>query len=447
MTRSFTIIIFLLLLPLLIFAVEDDIQVTQIVTGCNNDGTCAGLETAANCPNDCEEETLPVGGGGPMTDKTIPGIYNLVIFTTTDSATVSWKTTEPARSEFYWGLTEEYEMGTVSEIDFLEEHKVSLFGLNPDTLYHFQIFLRDKARNEYLSYDQQFRTLVEADVVPPSNVSNFKITRIEDEEAAGLTWKNPEDTDFAEVRIVRSAKFFPADIYDGTTVYEGPGESAEDYDIETGITYYYSAFSYDLSGNYSSGAVALFIIHKPGVPIVILPVIPPVVPPEDVPLEIEKIELDYFDFFQGGKRALRVGDRIYLNGNEPFEIRLGYDKVPEILKTILVTLLEPEKEEEERGSFSFLLKMDGEGDAYQAKLGALKTPGLYEVSIAVLDYKNQALKKIKTFLFVEGEFGPVDGGETVKCFCGWWCWILLLIILLILLFTIYKVIRGKKENN
>ena len=448
--KILAILLFVFLSFNLALAVEDGVQVTQTVTGCNNDGVCAGLETFANCPADCEEEeTPPSGGGGPIGDKTLPGIYDLVVITTDNSASISWKTTEPARSTIYWGLTEEYEMGTISEVGFLEEHKAILTGLSPDTVYHFQFFLRDEARNEYRSFDQQFRTLVESDDTPPSNVSNFTATRIGEEEAAGLSWKNPTEADFAGVRIVRSTKFFPVDIYDGTTIYEGPGESAKDYDIETGITYYYTAFAYDTAGNYSSGAVALFLIREPGVPIVVPPVIPPVVPPEKVPLEIEKIKLDFFDFFQGGKKVPFVGEKIYLDGSKPLNIKLDYEKAPEILKTILVTLVEPSDEEK---TFSFLLKVNKDGSAYEAKLGAFEVPGLYEVSIAILDYENQALKKIKTFFFVEGEIGPADGGgeegEESRYFHGWWgLWPMLLLILIIIISVWYLIRKRRKQEQ
>lgn len=434
MNRSFTITISLLLSILIfplqgVLAVGDSIQINQTVTG--------HPPSAPEIP-----PVVSPGGGGPLIDRTLPGIYDLVIHVADTSVTVLWKTTEPAQSIFYWGLTEEYKIGSASEIDFLEEHKVTFSDLVVDTVYHFKIFLRDKAGNEYYSYDQQFRTLTVPDIVSPANVSNFTIVRIEEEEATELTWENPVELDLAGVRVVRSTKFFPTDIYDGTTIYEGLREFAEDTDIEEGVTYYYTAFAYDFSGNYSSGAVAIFLIYRPGVPPIIPPMIPPIVPPEMVPPEIEKIDLNYFDFFQKGEKLAFVGDKIYLDADEPIEISLDYEKTPEILKTILVTLFEPESEK----SLSFLLKINKDKTAYQAKLGALKKPGLYEVSIAVLDYKNQALKKIKTSFFVEGQLAAVGVTEkTPFKFSPIWRWILLLLI--ILLVVLYVIDRRKKSKN
>ncbi len=67
-----------------------------------------------------------------------------------------------------------------------------------------------------------------------------------------LSWTNPNDANFAGVKILRSKNFFPANPNDGALVYSGKGIVAIDASLTPDTDYFYSAFSYDLNGNFSN---------------------------------------------------------------------------------------------------------------------------------------------------------------------------------------------------
>ncbi|WKZ28704.1 MAG: fibronectin type III domain-containing protein [Patescibacteria group bacterium] len=184
-------------------------------------------------------------------DTVPPTISN--IFTdaiTQTSARVNWATDELADSRVRYGLTDSYG-AVVSSGSLVANHQITLNGLAAGTLYHFSVSSADAMFNGATSTDQTFTTL--ADSTPPSNVSSLNVTPGNAQNA--LSWTNPGDADFAGVRIQRSTTAHPASPTAGTNVYDGIGTSMTDTGLVNGTTYYYTAFAYDNSGNFSSGAI------------------------------------------------------------------------------------------------------------------------------------------------------------------------------------------------
>ncbi len=189
----------------------------------------------------------------PAVDIFPPIISNIqVINITENSAEITWRTDEPANSIVKYGLTSNYELGTITLSDLVTAHSISLFGLTQNTLYHFKVFSTDAAGNEAASDDETFRTL--PDLAPPANVSNFRATAGDGQVA--LSWTNPPDPDFAGVKIFRRTDRFPASPNDGDLIYDGTGTETLDLGLTNGTTYYYAAFAYDFAGNFASGALA-----------------------------------------------------------------------------------------------------------------------------------------------------------------------------------------------
>ncbi|HTL70687.1 MAG TPA: fibronectin type III domain-containing protein [Candidatus Eisenbacteria bacterium] len=184
-------------------------------------------------------------------DTVPPAISSIFVDAITEnSARVNWSTDELADSTVRYGLTDAYG-STVHEGALVANHQITLTGLAAGTLYHFSVSSTDAAGNGATSTDQTFTTL--PDTTPPSNVSGFTVTPGDQQNA--LSWTNPNDPDFAGVRIQRSTSGYPGSPTSGTTIYDSNGTSVIDVGLTNGVTYYYTAFAYDGSGNFASGAL------------------------------------------------------------------------------------------------------------------------------------------------------------------------------------------------
>jgi len=91
--------------------------------------------------------------------------------------------------------------------------------------------------------------MVIADSVPPASVSDMQATS--GDRSVTLTWVNPV-TDFYQVKIVRKTDSYPTNFSDGTLIYDGPLATKVNTGLTNGTTYYYAAFAYDNSRNYSA---------------------------------------------------------------------------------------------------------------------------------------------------------------------------------------------------
>ena len=110
--------------------------------------------------------------------------------------------------------------------------------------------------NTHLAFSRVNSITVEATVAEtqsPPNVANFTIVPHKD--ILMLSWDNPGG-DFSFVRVLRKTTGFPVNPTDGEIVVNGNGDSYFDGPLDPGVTYYYTAFSYDVNGNRSDGVSA-----------------------------------------------------------------------------------------------------------------------------------------------------------------------------------------------
>jgi hypothetical protein len=221
-----------------------------------------------------------------------------------------------------------------------------------------------------------------------------------------LTWKNPTDLDFKQVRIVRNYLFYPADQSDGFIVYQGDGTLFIDRDaLGDSTTKFYSVFTYDEKGNISSGAI--IAIRADGVVI-----LNPLMTQEggtatdtsagfDDSASTERdthegtgLTFDHIEFLQNN-------DHIYgkkIDIEIPLTVRIAYGKLPEHLKTITVSFTHPNDTE---ASFSFLLRINKDKTYYEATIAPLRIVGLYPVSVFVFDYTTKKLIALTGSLYAE----------------------------------------------
>ena len=329
------------------------------------------------------------GGGGGGSSTSNPLITNLQVFPGLNQALITWDTRKETISTVSWGQTQNYELGLSAEAFYLNNHQIVIPNLQAGTDYFFRIEITDGGgRKNFV--ESGFRTLgIAEDILNPIN---FRATPRE--KSIDLSWNNPSTPNFEEVRILRSTKFYPADPFDGEVVYEGRDEFVTDVDTVAGTRYYYTIFAKNKDGQYSSGVVVNAQIALPGEPppkqedvFESLPKAPSVHP------IIQKLSLFDFDFIQDGERKqLFDGDTVLIDGNKNLTVSLDYSKVPEILKSVVVTLSDPQ---DDTKTFSFLLRVNSEKSRYVATIGALGKTGTFGVGISIVDFKNQGLKKIK----------------------------------------------------
>ena len=413
--------------------------------GCDNDGICeAGRgETASNCQKDCG------GGVVAITDVTPPDIFNLLVVPAQQSARINWQTDELTFLTFRWGETQSIQEETISKIGYATDYSVLIDELAPDTVYYFEIQLRDKNHNKTITELQSFKTLGLPDDISPANVEDLKAS--EGEEEIELSWKNPPDPDFKEVRIVRNNQFYPQGPNDGEVVYQGSKDGFIDKDVFD-EDYYYTIFAYDGSGNYSSGAIIKAKPTKapqaPPRPPVILPTDPPA-----VPLEIEGLTLEDISFTQDGKVIEVKEGSILADTGKPMKISIKYDKLPEVLKTIVINLEKcdygkklnpnspssiPESQLSLNSSssirnshssvkdlqfkiqnsesskadscsiFSFLLKVDPQKIEYSATIISPYEAGIYPIAVSILDFQHQELKELTGKLLLRETIVPIQ---------------------------------------
>jgi len=193
-------------------------------------------------------------------DTTGPAFSLIATINVTDTgATVTWGTDEPASTQVEYGLTASYGSSTTVNATLLNSHSQALTGLQSTTLYHYRVKGADSAGNQSVSEDHVFTTGSLADTTPPANIQNFSAKEIGHQ--ITLNWINPPDLDFIGVRIRYRTDHYPTDNNDGVLLGDFTGQpnqamSTIQTSIEKKATYYYSASTYDNSGNYQHTAYA-----------------------------------------------------------------------------------------------------------------------------------------------------------------------------------------------
>jgi hypothetical protein len=400
-----------LLLPLRVYAVSSTTTISLEV------------ETTTSTP----PPSGGSGGGVVVIDTVPPSIYDLVIIPSQFSATINWRTNEPAISNVFWGETADYEMGIISKTDYATNQSTIIENLRSNYSYHIKIEATDQFGNKTISRDQVFKTLGLPDSTPPANVSDLKAT--EGDGLIEIVWNNPPDPDFSGVRIVKNDQFYPQDPYDGEIVYQGKEEKLADKEVFN-QDYYYTVFSYDSLGNYSSGAIIKAKPKKAPEP-PIKPIVPPIKPPI-IPPEIKELKLEDIIFMQDGRQIPIKNGNILADTGKPTKISIPYEKLPEVLKTIIINLEKCDegstkyevrsmkyeggsiKEEcKNKSVFSFLLRVNDKKTAYEATILSPYEAGVYPIAVSILNFQHQNLTKLSGKLLLREQIVPIQAGVGV----------------------------------
>ncbi len=224
--------------------------------------------------------------------------------------------------------------------------------------------------------------------------TNFSADYDEEDEVGLLSWRNPTGfANFDGVRILRKIGSIPASINDGVVVYDGSSEETIDNNVSLDTRYYYALFVRSTTGHYSAAVIASLTAEKEDDPF------------EDFPTAsssdplIRALKLGDFIFTQPGEKAQYFGANglVVVKGNKTVTVSLAYNKVPEVLKTIGITLHDPV---DPNKTFSFTLRLNSTKTAYTATVAPLGRTGTYRVGIYILNFSDQTIKKITGNLVV-----------------------------------------------
>ena len=253
------------------------------------------------------------------------------------------------------------------------------------------------------------------DITAPVNVSSLKAKP--KNKKIKLSWSNPKDDDFAGVKINRSQESYALNPNEGEVIYNGSGAFFVDANLENKINYFYTVFSYDQAGNYSSGAITFAIPQSsfdpkipeiPKVPEEVTPEIPPEIspeiPPEIIPLiplppqppivpispfvPEEKIKLSDFSLkikTDTGIIPLEISDQkpqeiggIKIIKDAPLAVSIPADKFKKEVKIITASIAD------NISSSSYLLKLNEKTKSFETVIPTPLKKGKYNLILTVI---------------------------------------------------------------
>ena len=114
-----------------------------------------------------------------ITDETPPVLTNVQATPTASAISVTADTDEPSKLTVLYGLTNQYELGSVTTASLETAHQLLLGSLDPDTDYYLRVLATDAAGNQSATQDLVVRTDV-ADVTAPV-VSNLTLLTLSEQ--------------------------------------------------------------------------------------------------------------------------------------------------------------------------------------------------------------------------------------------------------------------------
>jgi chitodextrinase len=350
--------------------------------------------------------TTPAPVAPPVVDNDTGGgtaarvvLNDFVLIPDTRSAQLILATERPARFTIRWGRTNSYEIGYTETDVFAKSYETTLTDLEPGTRYQYEVIGITPLGARTVLETGAFTTLGLQDLLPPENVAFFRTSA--DGNDVRLEWQLPQ-TPFSRVRILRSHLGFPKHLTDGVVVYEG--RATEAIDTNALLRYspvYYTAFVIAEDGTVSSGAVSrVFATDGEDVIETSLPgesgvgfedeptaSTSPTLPEGTRMPTFEEIGIQQFNT----QYTFQTRD-IVLDPGASFLLSIPATSVSGNLKTIVGSLSNPS---DSRESFSFLLRINKDGSAYEAVIPAVMLEGTARVVLDIYDFESQVVGTYK----------------------------------------------------
>ena len=155
------------------------------------------------------------------------------------SATVTWKTERPCSSFVDFGLTQDEYTEEQGTSDLVEDHSVTVEGLDPETTYYYQVKTIDVDGNVSYSSVTSFVTL-EAPKVSEMEVTDIRLYD------ATVTWKTNKETT-TQLQYGTTTDY-------GLTYTDTSGSTSFNHSVKLsnladGTTYHLRVFAEDAAGN------------------------------------------------------------------------------------------------------------------------------------------------------------------------------------------------------
>jgi len=306
-------------------------------------------------------------------------LNNLTINPFINSATFIWESSLVSRFALRWGRSDTYSDGFIINDVFRTEHRTSVSGLEPGTIYLYELIGYMVNGKSVVLSNGQFKTEARENNIP-INVFGLSYQTIGDD--VDLSWSFPIQISGATVRILRNHLNYPKDPYDGAIIYEGEGNNFYDSRaLEFYSTQYYTVFVIGRDGAFSSGAILKTSLNLSSA-----------LDNGGVTLNPEpEIELPDFNFDraditinQGAKTFTFDSGRITLLAGDTFLVSIPYDALPKHLKSIVATILDPS---DHNRKYSFLLRINKDRTAYEAALAPINTAGVSRLELEIFDFE------------------------------------------------------------
>ncbi len=310
-------------------------------------------------------------------------------------AWLTWETNMASRFSLRWGRTDAYTGGYIENETYLMGHRTKISDLEPGTVYQYELIGYTPTGIAVSLKKGDFTTLSQDinRVVP--NVE--RLTAAVEGDDVVLNYIIPPTEVGARVRIVRSHLGYPTDLSDGAIIYEGAASTWRDPGALVNYEkQYYTVFLLGSDGSVSSGAVVvalkLGVVGIPGEPgkSVATSTEPGLNQPPEIILS--RLTENNIIIKQGGKQFSFIDESISLSYSQPFTILIPKTALPEHLKSIIVTLLDPT---DQRRSYTFLLRINKSGTAYEATISALDVVGVSRLQIEVYDFKQLVIGRYR----------------------------------------------------
>lgn len=391
---------------------------------------------------------VPVATSTPTTTSAtgdvtaVPAVRSFLITPANQSAKLTFVSYGPTRYLIRFGRTEAYELGSVSTNVFKTNHEATLSGLEPGTKYYVELTLINGYGIEKVVRRESFITLPAITSTVPTSASQLRAV-VEGRNAI-LTWSNPDS--FASVRVVRSHLFYPTDIYDGVTVYQGTGEAVTDKNVFVDAdTVYYAVFVITADGRVAAPAVLR--LKRVTVTDTVVGGSTSSQPTMELPLpdltlspEYERFLLPSDIFFTIGNETKTFDTLRTIVVDKQVLVSIPATAVPTHLKTILVSVYHPTNNNEVT---TYLLKLRGDGEAYEASFQSSSVVGEGKVMIELYDYERVVVRRIsRTITYVSTLMGQGWMTEGSYRFILWSVMSLLVLGIFLLFF-----VRRRREDN